>query len=228
MLLSTLFIDLWLAVATLARAHTSDPSHAPTRLYELPKDTSESIRPLESKKFERRTSDALKPQQASQLPNALPAEQRHTSSVHPSSSNTSAILRTISVPPVNCFNPYATAIERAKAEDCRVIIHYIILSLPNPMVPETFGFNDEVDIDLRERVNAAWHYGNCVVFVRNDDKTRVDTFRMVDVAAAANRVTDECVEGRRYPMGGSTDVGSSKGFYVGVGGYPKISATSES
>lgn len=228
MLLSTLFIDLWLSVATLARAHTSDPYHAPTRLHELPKDMAESIRRLESKKFERRNRDPLLPHQASQLPNVLPAEQRHIPSVRPSSPNTSAILRTTSVPPVLCFNPYQTVVEQAKAEDCRIIIHHIILSYPNPMLPETFGYNDEVDVDLRELVNAAWDYGACVVFLRNKHLTQVDTFRMVDVAAAANRITDECIAGKRYAVGGSTDVGSSKGFYVGVGGFPRPSARSES
>jgi len=231
MLLSTLFFASWLSVATQAGAHPSVPLYPPTRLHELPKHTSEFISPLEPKMFERRIRDPLKPHQASPSPIAhasTPAEQRRIPSVHPSSSNTSAILRTISIPPVHCFNPYSTGIEHAEAEDCRVIIHHIILSYPNPMQPQTFGYNDEVDIDLRERDNAAWDYGKCVIFVRNGHKSRVDTFRMADVAAAANRVTDECIEGKRYAVGGSTDVGSSRGFFVGLGGYPRAGATSES
>lgn len=226
MLLSTPFFVSWLSITALARAHTFDPSHAPTRLHQLPKDTSESIRPSETKKFERMTREPLKPPQAFPLPDALPVEQRHIPSVHSSTLNTSIIHRPISVPPVTCFNPYATGIAYAKAEDCLVIIHHIILSYPNPMQPETFGYNDDVDVDLRERVNAAWDYGKCVAFVRNERKTRVDTFRMADVAAAANRITDECIMGQRYAVGGSTDVGS-EGFYVGLGGYPRTSAKSE-
>ena len=231
MLFSTLIFALWLSVATLAGAHPSIPFHPPTRLHELPKHTSEFISPLEPKKFERRNRDLLKPHQAPPSPIAhasSPADQRHILSVDPSSFNTSAILKTISAPPIHCFNPYSTGIEHAKAEDCRVIIHHIILSYPNPMLPQTFGYNDEVDIDLRERDNAAWDYGICVIFVRNEHKSRVDTFRMADVAAAANRVTDECIEGKRYAVGGSTDVGSSRGFFVGVGGFPGAGATGES
>ncbi len=225
--LFTLFIDLWLSIATLARAHTSDPSHAPIRLHKLPEDVSGPIRPLETKKFKRSTRDHLNPYQGSRFPTALPGEKRHIPSVHSSSSNTSALLETISVSPINCFNPYATGIEHANAEDCQVIIHHIILSYPDPMQPITFGYNDDVDVDLRIRDNAAWDYGKCVVFVRNEHKTRVDTFRMADVAAAANRIADECIEGKRYAVGGSTDVGQ-KGFYVGLGGFPRPSATSES
>jgi len=232
MLLSTLVFDLWLSVATLAGAHQSKPLSAPARLHELPKDTFESVSPLETKRFERRTRDPLKPHQASPFSNAhasAPVEQRHISSHHPSSDNTSAILRTNELRPIHCFNPYSTGIEQVKVKDCRVIIHHIILSYPHPMLPQTFGYNDEVDVDLREQENAAWYYGNCVIFVRSEHKSEVDTFRMVDVADAANRVMNECIEGKRYAVGGSTAVGSSRSdFYVGLGGYPRAGATSES
>lgn len=58
-----------------------------------------------------------------------------------------------------------------------------------------------------------------MIFVRSMNKRGVDRFRMVDVAVAAERVVEECVEGVKYAVGGMTDVGSGrKGFYVGVGG----------
>lgn len=91
--------------------------------------------------------------------------------------------------PLHCFNDYSTRLASATEEDCEVVINFVILAYPNPMEPKTFGYSDEVDVDLTTRRNQKWHHGNCVVFVRNLDKTKVDTFRMVDVAEVATRLT---------------------------------------
>ena len=58
-----------------------------------------------------------------------------------------------------------------------------------------------------------------MIFVRNQDKSRVDTFRMVDIAEVASRITYQCVVEKKYPIGGLSSVGSTDGnFYVAVGG----------
>ena len=93
------------------------------------------------------------------------------------------------------------------------------------MQPQTFGYNDEVDIDLRERENKKWHHGNCVILVGNQDKANVDTFRMVDVADTANRIMNECVLGTKYAYGGTSNVGPKHAFDVAVGGVFRIKST---
>lgn len=87
------------------------------------------------------------------------------------------------------------------------------------MEPITFGYNDAVDFDLRIKANEKWIHGSCVIFVRSVDKSMVDKFRMIDVSVAAERVVSDCVAGRKYSIGGLTDVGTfADNFYVGVGG----------
>lgn len=130
--------------------------------------------------------------------------------------------------PVQCFNPYSVKLGPAAVEDCQFVINHIILRYPNPMHEQTFGYTASADIDLSLHENEKWSWGNCVMFVRNPNRRRTDTFRMVDVALTAHRIMTECVVGVKYPVGGSADVGSiADNFYVGVGGL-RMDATNTS
>ena len=125
--------------------------------------------------------------------------------------------------PVDCFNPYTYRLKPADVEDCQFVINDIILRYPNPMSEQTFGFTSSADIDLSLPENERWVFGRCAIFVRNIDRTRTDTFRMVDVAITAHRIMTKCIIGARYPVGGTCDVGSTEdNFYVGVGGVRQI------
>ena len=122
--------------------------------------------------------------------------------------------------PVHCFNPTRSPnLKPAVASDCSFIINEIILRLPEPMIVRSFGFTDAEDINVSEPENSHWTYGQCVVFLRNMNKTSRDLFRFLDVAYAAQRIMNECVEGTKYAPGGTTDVGTIEdNFYVCVGG----------
>lgn len=127
--------------------------------------------------------------------------------------------------PVICFDP--TLIDRRKpaiASDCRFIVNEMILRLPNPMIEQTFGYTDDVDINLSEKENSQFIYGTCVVFIRSVDKTASpDRFRFLDVAYTALRIVEQCVEGSKYAIGGFAGIGTTDGdFYVGVGGIGPI------
>ena len=123
--------------------------------------------------------------------------------------------------PVHCFDP--TSMHRFKpaiTSDCSFIVDEMILRLPDPMLEQTFGYTDDVDINLRKKENSQFVYGQCVVFIRDMAKTDLrDRFRFLDVAYTAHRITEQCVEGSKYAVGGTADVGTTAGkFYVGVGG----------
>lgn len=122
--------------------------------------------------------------------------------------------------PIHCFDPATLhRLRPAAASDCRFIINEIILRLPNPMIEQTFGYTDVVDINLSIRDNGQWIYGQCVVFVKNLDTTSRDRFRFLDVAHTAHRVVEQCIEGSKYAIGGTADIGTIvDNFYVGVGG----------
>ena len=134
--------------------------------------------------------------------------------------------------PVECFNPYSVKLKPAAVEDCQFVITEIILRYPNPMSEQTFGYTSSADIDLSLPQNEKWEFGRCAIFVRNIDRTRTDTFRMVDVAATAHNIMTECLVGMKYPLGGTCSVGPRAGnFYVGVGGVtgtPTADATNTS
>lgn len=131
--------------------------------------------------------------------------------------------------PVHCFNPYSVKLKPAAVEDCQFVINHIILRYPNPMYQQTFGYMASADIDLSLPQNQKWIFGHCAMFVRNLDKSRTDTFRMVDVAYTAHRIMAECVTGAKYPLGGVADVGTvADNFYVGVGGLATTDATDNS
>jgi len=130
--------------------------------------------------------------------------------------------------PVSCFNPYSIKWKPAVVQDCENVINEIILRYPNPMIPQTFGYTASADIDLGLPQNEKWICGQCVIFLRNMDKTRTDTFRMVDVAFTAHRILTKCVVETKYPVGGTADVGTTEDdFYVGVGGLTGMDAVNE-
>lgn len=121
--------------------------------------------------------------------------------------------------PVNCFNPYSTKLPPAVIGDCEVIINELILRYPNLMTPQTFGYTPSVDVDLALPQNAKWAYGDCVMFVRNKDKTRTDTFRIVDIAVGAHKIMNKCLVESKYRLGGTVGVGTAnKNFFIGVCG----------
>ena len=121
--------------------------------------------------------------------------------------------------PVDCFSPYSTKLLPASVEDCDFVINEIILRYPNPMSEQTFGYGPSADFDLSLPENERWSHGCCVIFVRDTDRTRRSTFRLVDVALAAQRIVRDCVGSARYPNGGTAGVGPvGSTFYVGVGG----------
>ena len=125
--------------------------------------------------------------------------------------------------PVYCFDP--TSMRRlipAIASDCAFIINDMILRLPNPMLEQSFGYTDDVDINLSDRSNGQWIHGQCAVFVKSMDTTSRDRFRYVDVAHTAHRVVEKCVEGSKHAIGGTADIGIIvDNFYVGVGGLDR-------
>lgn len=122
--------------------------------------------------------------------------------------------------PIHCFN--LRRLTPASASDCAFIINDIILRLPNPMLEQSFGYTDAVDINLSEQDNGLWVYGQCAVFVKNMDTTSRDRFRYLDVALTAQRIVEKCVEGSKYAIGGTGDIGTIEdNFYVGVGGLER-------
>lgn len=122
--------------------------------------------------------------------------------------------------PVHCFDPSVVhRLKRAVASDCAIVIDEIILRLPNPMLEQTFGYTDAADINLSKPEYNHWAYGQCAIFVRNTVKTTQGRFRFVDVAFAAQRIIQQCVEGSKHGIGGTSNIGTNDyNFYVGVGG----------
>lgn len=170
-----------------------------------------------------RKKRASDPQHSSSLligtQSLVPGDALSSSNLHLPSLNLSESVKAPPSYPIECFNPYFVKRKPAVLKDCQFIINHIILTYPNPMTPQTFGYTNSADIDLSLPQNEKWAFGNCVMFVRNVNKTQTDTFRMVDVAYTAHRIMTECVSGVKYPVGGTADVGTVAGnFYVAVGG----------
>ena len=134
-----------------------------------------------------------------------------------SNSNRTTALQTDADYPVSCFHHKAKELKPVGAEDCDLIINHIVIGYPNPMTVQIWGYQDNVDIDLRLTENRKWSHGHCVVFVRQHDNEGADAFRPVDVATTAQRILDTCVLGLKRPLGGVADIGSrSHYFYVGI------------
>ena len=122
--------------------------------------------------------------------------------------------------PVSCFDPGSVhRLKHTVAADCVVIVNELILRLPNPMLEQTFGFTDADDINLTDKNNARWTHGRCTVFITALATTDRDRFRYIDVARTALRITEKCVEGSKYAIGGTAAIGTMLNhFYIGVGG----------
>ena len=105
---------------------------------------------------------------------------------------------------VHCFDTMSVRLRRVATEDCELVVNHFIMTYPNLMTRQTFGYTSSADIDLSLPENEKWVHGCCVIFVKNRDRTLTDTFRMVDVAITAQRIITECVSGGdKYPKGGS-------------------------
>ena len=123
--------------------------------------------------------------------------------------------------PVSCFDPSKRPrLKDAVASDCKFIMNEIILRLPNPMTVQSFGWTDAEDINLANKENGQWIYGQCVVFIKSfDGMVGRDRFRFVDVAVTAHRIIEHCIEEAKYAIGGISDIGTiADKFYVGVAG----------
>lgn len=127
--------------------------------------------------------------------------------------------------PVHCFDPsYVHRLKPTVAADCRIIINDIILAFPDPMRERSFGYTDAEDVNLSKRGNDRWVFGQCVVLLRNVDETSRDLFRYVDIANTAQRIMDKCVEGTKYVLGGTSDIGIIEdNFFVVLGGVTGVS-----
>ena len=119
----------------------------------------------------------------------------------------------------HCFDPsMSPPLEPASASDCNFIINNIILGLPNPMLEQTFGYTDDLDINLSIDGNGQWIYQQCRILITNRAKTS-GRFRFLDVAYTAHRIMEQCIEGSKYGLGGTAKVGAPDSrFFVGVGG----------
>lgn len=122
--------------------------------------------------------------------------------------------------PVRCFDPsFARRLQPAVVSDCNVVIDEIILRLPNVMREQSFGYTSDEDVDLTIKENGQWIWDQCVIFVRELDRQGSDIFSYADVVIAAKRVIEQCVEGSKYALGGTSGVGrKEESFYVTVGG----------
>lgn len=165
---------------------------------------------------------AFNPQHGSSLSRGtsslIPEDELSTSDLVLPSRNLSESVKAPLSYPVECFDPYSIKVRPALLKDCEFIISHIILTYPNPMTRQTFAYANSADIDLSLPQNEKWAFGECVMFVANANKARMDTFRMVDVADTADRIMRKCVSGNKYPEGGTADIGTVAGnFYVGVG-----------
>ena len=145
---------------------------------------------------------------------AIVSQFNTTSSYSPATTDTTQIF------PVHCFNPEQVILSPTVPEDCDVVIDNIVLRLaPDPMAIQTWGYTDDQDINLSLDENQKWHYRECVVFVRALEKTKVDRFRVVDVALAAQQILHKCVVGSKFAKGGTADIGTFvDGFYTVLGG----------
>ena len=128
----------------------------------------------------------------------------------------------------HCFDPsLSPPLEPASASDCNFIINNIILSLPNPMLEQTFGYTDDVDVNLSIDGNGQWIHQNCRVLITNRPKT-TGRFRFLDVALTAHRIMEQCIEGSKYGLGGTAKVGAPDSrFFVGVGGIGQMDIGNE-
>lgn len=121
--------------------------------------------------------------------------------------------------PVHCFNPFIIHLQPAAAEDCNFIINQLILRLFDPTRLLTWGFTDDVDVNLSKPQYRQWQYGQCLISVKNNDEGQINTFRLLDLARTARRISTRCLIYQDVKIGGVATIGlDGRGFYVYVGG----------
>ena len=90
----------------------------------------------------------------------------------------------------------------------------------------TFGFTDAADVNLLKPEYRAWQYEQCVISVKNHNVAQVDTFRLLDLATTARRISIQCLVNTQDKLGGVANIGTdAREIYVYVGG-PLISSPS--
>ena len=121
--------------------------------------------------------------------------------------------------PVHCFDPTLTHLRPTLSSDCIHLADQVFKNVFNPYAQFTFGFTDAADINLSKPEFQKWWYGQCMVSLRNFDKTKIDTFRFIDVVVTARRINRDCVADRaEMPLGGTASVGAlGRLFYVYLG-----------
>ena len=137
-------------------------------------------------------------------------------------SNSTGNLKTAIDHELKCFS-VGSHLRYAVADDCRFIINHIILGMNDPFRVQTWGFTDDVDIDL-SLPEYEWVYEHCYVRVSAADETMVDRFRPIDVAEQALRLVETCIVDVKEPLGGYADIGNldfTDSFYVVVAGTSK-------
>lgn len=119
---------------------------------------------------------------------------------------------------VRCFDPLSFHLQPAAETDCDHIITQTILRLRDPTAELTFGYTGAADIDLSEPQYQQWRFGQCSILITNNNMAEFDTFRLLDVAASARKITNQCLGGTAEKLGGAVRIGSpGRGFRVYVG-----------
>lgn len=140
--------------------------------------------------------------------------------VHPvSATNSTSSVTAAWSHPVHCFDARVAHLQPALSSDCIHLADQVRDNVFNPYVQFTFGFTDAADINLSRPEFQKWWYGQCMVSLRNFDKTQIDTFRFIDVIVTARRINQKCVADRaEMPLGGTASVGAlGRLFYVYLG-----------
>ena len=140
--------------------------------------------------------------------------------VHPSgATNSTSSLTAAWSHLVTCSDARLTPLQETLSRDCNYIANQIIYNLFDPEAQMTFGFTDAADINLSRPEYRKWQYGRCMVSLRNDDETQVDTFSFFDVIATAIRINGRCVVDKwEKKQGGTARVGALEHlFYVYLG-----------
>lgn len=147
----------------------------------------------------------------------LAAPKSSSSESHGSISQLNSIVNS----EISCFHPIPLDYRAAEPEDCNAIIDLIILAYPEPFAELSWGYTDQQDINLALEKNEKWVLGECMIFVRCPNPSSVDRFRIVDVAAKAKDLVEQCVIATKEGFGGFSDIGHLpflSSFYVAVGG----------
>ncbi|KAL9613296.1 MAG: hypothetical protein Q9167_002163 [Letrouitia subvulpina] len=143
-------------------------------------------------------------------------------SVELGSSAIEAVATKTSTPPatnvglVHCFEPTDREIAPISLHDCQ-ISQEMMLHEPGYLEPRIWSH-----VPPRpntRQVPEHWPFGNCDIILTCHNLQAVDTFRLLDVGLAVKAILDQCPPRRKYdPLGGVTNVGHGRSFYVLVNG----------